>query len=92
MAMAISLVASTRGLALMPAYARNLHRAATNWSSRTRHADASANMPPLAQAVRLAGDAMTDVGARRRNTLLLVAGAAVIAAGWSHPARSGTSS
>jgi hypothetical protein len=46
----------------------------------------AANMPPSAQAVRLAGDAVMGLGARRRSPLLLVAGAAVIAAGWSHPA------
>jgi len=43
-----------------------------------------AHMPPSAQAVRLAGDALMGVGAYRRNVLLLVAGAAVIGAGWAH--------
>ena len=51
-----------------------------------------ANMPPSAQAVRLAGDAVMGLGAHRRSPLLLVAGAAVIAAGWSHPVWPGTSS
>lgn len=45
-----------------------------------------AHMPPSAQAVRLAGDALMGLGARRRNLPLLLAGAAVIAAGWSHAA------
>lgn len=43
-----------------------------------------AHMPPSAQAVRLAGDAVMGVGARRHSVLLLVAGAAVVAVGWSH--------
>ena len=43
-----------------------------------------AHMPPSAQAVRLAGDALMGLGARRRNLALLLTGAAVIAAGWSH--------
>jgi len=52
-----------------------------------------AHMPPSAQAVRLAGDALMGLGAHRRSVALLIAGALVIAAGWSHaawPARSGT--
>jgi hypothetical protein len=43
-------------------------------------------MPPSAQAVRLAGDGLMGLGAYRRNVALLLAGAAVIAAGWSHAA------
>jgi len=43
-----------------------------------------AHMPPSAQAVRLAGDAVMGLGAHRRNVALLVAGAAVIVAGWSY--------
>ena len=50
-----------------------------------------AHMPPSAQAVRLAGDAAMGLGARRHSPLLLVAGAAAIAAGWSHAAWPGTS-
>jgi hypothetical protein len=42
-----------------------------------------AHMPPSAQAVRLAGDALMGLGAHRRSWALLLAGAAVIAAGWS---------
>ncbi len=42
------------------------------------------HMPPSAQAVRLAGDALMGLGAYRRNGLLLIAGAMVIGAGWSH--------
>jgi hypothetical protein len=52
---------------------------------------ACAHMPPSAQAVRLAGDAVMGLGARRRSPLLLIAGAVVIAAGWSHAAWPGTS-
>lgn len=44
------------------------------------------HMPPSAQAVRLAGDALMGLGAHRRSSALLVAGAAVIAIGWSHAA------
>ncbi len=44
-----------------------------------------AHMPPSAQAVRLVGDAVMAVGARRRSPALLVVGALVIVAGWSHP-------
>jgi hypothetical protein len=44
------------------------------------------HMPPSAQAVRLAGDALMGTGARRRNLVLLLAGAAVIVVGWSHAA------
>jgi hypothetical protein len=49
-----------------------------------------AYMPPSAQAVRIAGDALMAAGAYRHRGALLLAGAAVIAAGWSHalwPAR-----
>jgi hypothetical protein len=45
-----------------------------------------AHMPPSAQAVRLAGDVLMGLGSCRRNVALLLAGAAVIAAGWSHAA------
>jgi hypothetical protein len=54
--------------------------------SRTRRARyVLAHMPPSAQAVRLAGDALIGLGAYRRSAPLLLAGAAVVAAGWSHP-------
>lgn len=43
-----------------------------------------AHMPPSAQAVRLAGDALMGYGACRRSPVLLLAGAAVIGIGWSH--------
>ena len=43
-----------------------------------------AHMPLSAQAVRLAGDALMGLGARRRSVPLLLAGAAVIGVGWSH--------
>jgi hypothetical protein len=42
-----------------------------------------AHMTPAAQAVRLAGDTIMAVGAWRRSPLLLLAGALVVAAGWS---------
>jgi len=45
-----------------------------------------AHMPPSAQAARLAGDALMGLGAHRRSGALLIAGALVIAAGWSHAA------
>jgi hypothetical protein len=45
-----------------------------------------AHMPPTAQALRLAGDALMGLGARRRSFPLLLTGAAVIAAGWMHAA------
>ena len=45
-----------------------------------------AHMPPSAQAVRLAGDALMGLGAHRRSPVLLMAGAVVIAVGWSHAA------
>lgn len=44
-----------------------------------------AHMPPSAQAIRLAGDAMMALGAHRRSAPLLLAGAAVVGIGWSHP-------
>jgi len=45
-----------------------------------------AHMPPSAQAVRLAGDALMGLGAYRHRCTLIIAGAAVVAAGWSHAA------
>lgn len=45
-----------------------------------------AHMPPSAQVARLAGDAVMGPGVRRHSVALLLAGAVVIAAGWSHPA------
>ena len=41
------------------------------------------HMPPVAQAVRLAGDALMTVGAWRRCGPLIVAGAVIVIAGWS---------
>lgn len=43
-----------------------------------------AHMPPSAQAVRLAGDALMGLGAYRRNPSLFAVGAAVVVLGWSH--------
>lgn len=43
-----------------------------------------AHMPPAAQAVRLAGDALMGFGAYRRSPALFTAGAAVVVLGWSH--------
>ncbi len=45
-----------------------------------------AHMPPTAQVVRLAGDALMGLGARRHSPALLLVGTAVIAADWSHAA------
>jgi hypothetical protein len=42
------------------------------------------HMPPSAQAVRLAGDAVMGLGAYRRSAKLLLAGATMIGVGWSH--------
>lgn len=43
-----------------------------------------AHMPPAAQAVRLAGDAVMTVGAWRRHGLLIALGGLTVIAGWSH--------
>jgi hypothetical protein len=43
-----------------------------------------AHMPPAAQAVRLAGDAVMTIGAWRRNAVLIAAGTVIVIAGWSH--------
>ena len=45
-----------------------------------------AHMPPPAQAVRLAGDALMGLGAYRHRPALIAVGAAVVVAGWSHAA------
>jgi hypothetical protein len=42
------------------------------------------HMPPAAQAVRLAGDALTVWGARRRSRGLIALGLAVVVLGWCH--------
>jgi hypothetical protein len=42
-----------------------------------------AHMPPAAQAIRLAGDAMMAYGAWRRRPALVAGGVIVIALGWS---------
>lgn len=53
--------------------------------SRTRRARyVLAHMPPSAQAVRVAGDAVMGLGAYRRSTPILVAGAAMMGIGWAH--------
>jgi hypothetical protein len=53
--------------------------------SRTRRGRyVLAHMPPSAQAVRLLGDAVMGIGAYRRSSALMLAGAAVVAIGWSH--------
>jgi hypothetical protein len=53
--------------------------------SRTRRGRyVLAHMPPSAQAVRLLGDAVMGIGAYRRNSALMVTGAAIVAIGWSH--------
>jgi len=53
--------------------------------SRTRRGRyVLAHMPPSAQAVRMAGDAVMALGAYRRSAPMLLAGAAVIGIGWAH--------
>jgi hypothetical protein len=42
------------------------------------------HMPPSAQAVRLAGDAVMALGARRHRLALFLGGGLIIAVGWSH--------
>lgn len=42
------------------------------------------HMPPGAQLVRLAGDAVMTVGAWRRHRPLIAAGTLIVIAGWSH--------
>ena len=42
------------------------------------------HMPPAAQAVRLAGDAVMTVGAWRHNGPLIAVGTLMVIAGWSH--------
>ncbi len=43
-----------------------------------------AHMPPAAQAIRLAGDALMGLGSYRRSPSLFAVGAAVVVLGWSH--------
>src|SRR5215475_3067115 len=51
--------------------------------SRTRRGRyVLAHMPPSAQVVRLAGDAVMGIGAYRRSSVLMLAGAAVVVIGW----------
>jgi hypothetical protein len=53
--------------------------------SRTRRGRyVLAHMPPSAQAIRLAGDALMGVAAYRRSPALFAAGAAMVMVGWSH--------
>jgi hypothetical protein len=42
------------------------------------------HMPPAAQVVRLAGDAVMTHGAWRRNGPLIAAGTLIVIGGWSH--------
>jgi len=44
------------------------------------------HMPPASTALRLGGDTLMAVGAWRRKPSWLVAGALIVAAGWSHGA------
>jgi len=69
----------TRGLATVLATA-DLHRLATTHAGRY----VQQHMPPTAQALRLAGDALTVRGARRHRPALIAAGLAVVVLGWSH--------
>ena len=60
--------------------AADLDRLATTPAGRY----ALEHMPPSAQAVRLAGDAITVWGARRRSRALVALGLGVVVAGWCH--------
>lgn len=42
------------------------------------------HMPPVAQAVRLVGDAVMTIGAWRRSGFQIALGALIVIAGWSH--------
>jgi hypothetical protein len=42
------------------------------------------HMPPVAQAVRLVGDAIMTVGAWRRSGYLIITGLLIVIPGWSH--------
>jgi len=44
------------------------------------------HMPPASTALRMGGDMLMAVGARRRKQSWLLAGALIVAAGWSHGA------
>src|SRR5215831_13514681 len=68
------------------------------WAAVVRFADLDAlartgrgryvltHMPPSAQAVRLVGDALMGLASYRHRRALIIGGAAVILAGWSHAA------
>ncbi|HET9896033.1 MAG TPA: hypothetical protein VFQ44_13985 [Streptosporangiaceae bacterium] len=43
-----------------------------------------AHMPPSAQVIRIAGDALMGIGAYRRSRGLFATGAALVVVGWSH--------
>jgi hypothetical protein len=78
-AMAVHVAVPLLGSAVVLATA-DLPRLATTPAGRyvQRH------MPPGAQALRLAGDALTVQGARWHRAGLIGAGLALVAAGWSH--------
>jgi hypothetical protein len=61
-----------------------LHADTTRLRSTRRGRYVLAHMPPAAQAVRLAGDAVMTAGAWQRNGFLIAAGALIVIAGWSH--------
>lgn len=42
------------------------------------------HMPPAATAIRLGGDLVMAIGSWRRRPIWIVAGALIVAAGWSH--------
>jgi hypothetical protein len=78
-AMALHFAAPVLGSAIVLATADLPRLAATR---RGRYVQE--HMPPAAQALRLAGDALTVWGARRHRPGLIAAGIVVVAAGWSH--------
>jgi hypothetical protein len=77
--MAVHLALPVLGSALVLATA-DLSRLATTPAGRY----VQQHMPPTAQAIRLAGDALTVRGAGRHLPGLIAAGLAVVVAGWCH--------
>jgi uncharacterized membrane protein len=77
------------GLPLLGSY-MVLRRADVQRLRRTRRGQyVLAHMPPTAQAVRLAGDAVMAYGSWHQRPSVIVAGLGIVAAGWSAGMRPG---